>query len=314
MSDERLRELERRFLNSGDVRDEAAWLKARVRGGELSQANVELAGHLGRAGARLAIVELGGTPVENPSPKPGSPGLMPGAWGWHKDLLTERPTPVRMAIAAAQLVSRHEPDTAVLRESAEWWALCPCPMHEEFAHAAWSEQPRGSSASGAALAAAWINPVIWWDGFALALHRAAEVASEAAVRSAIADEVGAWLLGYSDPVRERVEARKGEVVTKSPTPRRVVDHFQAGLLTGLERDHLLIEAVGRGALSEFLEVVPEAVKESVLDRVRQQSAPGGPNILGFVSAEEVKWGPSADFLAGVQILDRHFGAQDSSGA
>lgn len=53
MSDERLRELERRFLESQTVADEAAWLGARVQAGEVRRDRVELAAILGHPAARV---------------------------------------------------------------------------------------------------------------------------------------------------------------------------------------------------------------------------------------------------------------------
>jgi len=51
MSDERLRELERRWRESGELDDEVAWLAERVRAGELSPRALELAAHLGHEAA-----------------------------------------------------------------------------------------------------------------------------------------------------------------------------------------------------------------------------------------------------------------------
>ena len=45
MTDERLRELERCWRESGSVEDEAAWLRERVRVGELSEARLRLAAY-----------------------------------------------------------------------------------------------------------------------------------------------------------------------------------------------------------------------------------------------------------------------------
>lgn len=46
MGDEKLRELERRWRESGTVEDEAAYLLERVRVGDLTQERLELAAHL----------------------------------------------------------------------------------------------------------------------------------------------------------------------------------------------------------------------------------------------------------------------------
>ncbi len=63
MSDERLRELERRWRETGFVEDEAAWLRERVRVGDLTQERLELAAFAGHNGAVRAL-----TPQGPPSP------------------------------------------------------------------------------------------------------------------------------------------------------------------------------------------------------------------------------------------------------
>ena len=52
MSDERLRQLERRWKEAGLIADEAAWLRARVQAGEVSEEGVRLAAYLGQQAAR----------------------------------------------------------------------------------------------------------------------------------------------------------------------------------------------------------------------------------------------------------------------
>lgn len=47
MSDDRLRALERRWLESGSADDQEAWLRARLRAGELSRARLRLLACLG---------------------------------------------------------------------------------------------------------------------------------------------------------------------------------------------------------------------------------------------------------------------------
>lgn len=47
MTDDRLRTLERRFRETGSVEDETAWLKERVRAGELNEEQLEVAAHCG---------------------------------------------------------------------------------------------------------------------------------------------------------------------------------------------------------------------------------------------------------------------------
>lgn len=53
MADDRLRELERTFRRTGAPADEAAWLRARVQAGELTEGRLRLLAHLGHAAAAL---------------------------------------------------------------------------------------------------------------------------------------------------------------------------------------------------------------------------------------------------------------------
>lgn len=55
MSDERLRELERRARETGAADDQAAWLVERLRRGRLSTRKLEAAAHCGHEGARLVV-------------------------------------------------------------------------------------------------------------------------------------------------------------------------------------------------------------------------------------------------------------------
>jgi hypothetical protein len=55
MSDQRLRDLERRWRETGTVEDEAAYLLERVRAGDLSRERLEIAAYLGHEGAAMAL-------------------------------------------------------------------------------------------------------------------------------------------------------------------------------------------------------------------------------------------------------------------
>ena len=54
MADDQLRNLARRYRETGDPADEAAWLRERVRSGELASDRLELAAYLGHQPAHLA--------------------------------------------------------------------------------------------------------------------------------------------------------------------------------------------------------------------------------------------------------------------
>lgn len=112
MSDAKLRELERRFKESGRVEDEAAWLRERVRAGELDPERLALAAYVGHPGASRAVDDAAG------------PDDL-GAWGeglrrwgqrvWIRALLS--------ALEHARLRS----GTAEGRA----WLTCPCQEHAE---------------------------------------------------------------------------------------------------------------------------------------------------------------------------------------
>ncbi len=73
MSDARLRELERRWRESGKVEDHAAYLVEGVRAGTLREAMLELAAYCGNRAAELA---LGRTPPRASSPETFFAGLV----------------------------------------------------------------------------------------------------------------------------------------------------------------------------------------------------------------------------------------------
>lgn len=55
MSDQELQELARRWRESGRVEDEAAWLRARVRAGQLAPDRLAMAAFMGHEAAWLAM-------------------------------------------------------------------------------------------------------------------------------------------------------------------------------------------------------------------------------------------------------------------
>jgi hypothetical protein len=64
MSDQKLRELERRWKETGSTEDEAAYLLERVRVGDLTRERLELAAYCGHEGARKATSAQTPAPVE----------------------------------------------------------------------------------------------------------------------------------------------------------------------------------------------------------------------------------------------------------
>ena len=152
VSDADLRELERRFRESGSVEDEAAWLSARVKAGELDEDKLHLAAHLGY---EAAIGDV------------GPPTLLE--------------TDAEVFVAWADGLSRwgkHMAALQVLRERA------------------WPEEPPHINSGG--------NPNHAY------LRRAFQILGGSECVEVVRDELVRWALGYSDPVRERVEARQQE--------------------------------------------------------------------------------------------------------
>lgn len=120
MTDRRLRELERRWQETGNVQDEAAYLVERVRAGDLRRERLELAARWGHAGARQA--------VESGDPWPGARAVIDRTLPDGKRAFA--PLCVHMARALlGEFEARFPPDeqltTAV--ETAEAWVRCPCP-------------------------------------------------------------------------------------------------------------------------------------------------------------------------------------------
>lgn len=80
MSDERLRELERRWRESGAVEDEAAYLRERVRVGDLTEARLGLAAFCGHEGARRVLSDGSGPSAGAIGGQPWCKALLQG-WG-----------------------------------------------------------------------------------------------------------------------------------------------------------------------------------------------------------------------------------------
>lgn len=142
VSDESLREFERKWLESSDPADEAAWLLARLRAGELDHGRLRLAAYLGSEGSALALGDL--VPRVPEGLIDWVQGLAPGqlrytAWArgdrdqpWAKQVL------VRVAAAALWITlplwDVAEPDDdrpGRVLEASLVWAEEPTPEHVE---------------------------------------------------------------------------------------------------------------------------------------------------------------------------------------
>lgn len=122
MSDRRLRELERRWRDAGGSAEQAEWLRARLRAGELDGDRLELAAWCGHAAARLAL-------DWPPSVEPPSCGdeLARGLSAWGRDLV------LRVAVMALGRACEGKPDLplGVAVRAVEAHRGCPCALHRE---------------------------------------------------------------------------------------------------------------------------------------------------------------------------------------
>lgn len=228
MSDERLRALARRFRETGAVADEAAWLKARLRTAELDAAQVELAGYLGHPAARASTTRL--LPVLRKD-------CLEFVELLHKEVWGSRESVVRALIASAHHVAVSRAESLLMGvDLAERWCVA-APHDREALETQAEERGLGVEAPGfslPALAATFAGAVLsnrdaefgsgpdWPLAAGRSLKCAAAVLHGRTERPlgrvrvppplllAIRHELVPWLLGYGDPVRDRVEARDRE--------------------------------------------------------------------------------------------------------
>lgn len=202
---EALRELERRWRASGLPQDEVAWLRERLRRGELVEARLVLPAYLGYPAARAlcdpaALEALGGDAWDPPSSRLAKLSRF------------EREARVRIAIAAARcaLVADPEASAAAHRAlgAAEAWIRCPCRDHALAAESVLRTLgTRRSASERAARAAAEAVASRPTNGAREAVAAAESSAAADSVRVAITAELAAWSLGYPDPLLLRAEAR-----------------------------------------------------------------------------------------------------------
>ena len=216
MSDQRLRELERLWRESGSPEAEADVLRERARAGMLSEDRLRLAAFLGHEAARLAAQD----PPTPPEPAEERWFL----WGQELARLDEQAT-VRCAVAIARHVLPRlaENDFAddMARDClgcAERWALDPGdPGLEHDARAAMALRDEDGEEYGFptpdarhALAAARMAASAAGgrrEGSATAqalIAGQALLGTAQAVLAVVRGEVAPWALGYADPVAERV--------------------------------------------------------------------------------------------------------------
>ncbi len=208
MSDARLRELERRWRETGAVADLAALLVEQVRVGGRSSGRLEVAASLGHAAAACALGRAGAAVASLVE-------------------LLSRPLParevaLRAAVAAARAVVDHarhdewEPfeDELVAVEAG---LVCPCEAHRRTLmalggragpdEAAFVEPELGLQPW---FAITWLTSAALRNDHAAAIYdltvaaRAAQAhVGTGAVLERVRQEVAPWLVGERDPVRER---------------------------------------------------------------------------------------------------------------
>lgn len=220
MRDTSLRELERRWRESGGVAEEAAWLHAKVQTGQLKQSRLRLAAYLLHEGARLAVSR----PV---------PVLRKGQSAFLESLLEvdkSQETVVRAVIAAGRSVERNPAQSRLLGlELAEQWCVAARDeereslVEEALGFSGWQGNRNASPVHRAAVFATLsvsTTQTATWQLHALeslsgameavlgpGRSRLSERPMPPRLREAIHGEIVPWALGYGDPVRERIEAR-----------------------------------------------------------------------------------------------------------
>lgn len=192
MSDTALRELERRWQESGSPADEAAYLAARLRQGELDRIQLEVAAWAGRrAASSLTQVPSG----------PDDPLLLViGLAAWSHALVVRG---VNLAVSAALTGADPDPDAAQALDLSARWVEAP--------HTVPAEALRGR----ALVAAQGCDPGIGLVIALLGLERVAPVA-EATLREILAPVV--------DPTRSVARACAASAwaacCAATPRPRR----------------------------------------------------------------------------------------------
>lgn len=226
MSDERLRELERRWQESGALADRADYLREQVRFGELEAERLRLAWFLGAPAAALALET---TPAPPAPPEIGAWVEAVGTCGLEAlrrlaiaaadhaaRLSTSSGIPPRALSAAERqvLAPSEEHERAALREAAALRELPDFPMRTPSDVAQAAEQ-----AARAAVASSSQQAL----SCALSAARAARAAldrwpalpseppSERRLQAAIARELLPWALGEADPLRARA-AQRGDLL------------------------------------------------------------------------------------------------------
>jgi len=218
VSDADLRALERRFRETGSVEDEAAWLIALVQAGEVEQSRLESAAALSHPAALVATLRQ---PLELTTVS----GLVDQVDGDEAQIRSALAA-LRTSWVAWETVWRGYPPGVkafMSRLNAiEDWVVCPCDDHQlrveralgarvfialEHVLMRAGEVDEGLIELGEGIVLGWSD-----ERASACLSYAAAGVNGPAFGSQVLEptksELVPWLLGYGDPVRERVEARQ----------------------------------------------------------------------------------------------------------
>lgn len=219
MSDEKIRELERYWKETGTTQDEAALLVERVRAGDLDRGQLELAAMCGYEAARMAAGPGDGSHDETWA-------LLDAIEAWKGHDLGVRFKVLRraaLALLRLALESADSPpapagvDLRDLLTLADATEVHSRTRTQEF-ETAWKAITAGVSDESLVttpLLAGFHEYFAWAYeddlNAARAGYEALSARDLALASKAIRDEVAPWLLGYRDPVAQRVEAHQREV-------------------------------------------------------------------------------------------------------
>jgi hypothetical protein len=225
MTDSNLRELERRFRTSGSVEDEAAWLLARVRAGELEQSKLNAAAFLEHKAARLAgYSEL---PLWNNDIRAFVSEIIAlGAWRTPKGAPSAaNQLAIRCLCASAYSLAENKTDDRLATSS----RLALAAVDRWIPHPTKENQ----TACVPFLIPTTAFDDVYWLCYLVTrkrlakptlstyLERGLNWASPGGLMRAAQQEVVPWLLGYRDPVADRCADRvsRGEPI---PPPLKAV--------------------------------------------------------------------------------------------
>ena len=211
MSDERLRELERRWKETCATQDEAAYLVERTRSGELDQNRLELAAYLGHAASLVALGDEAPEVLTADDLPPyrlrldqgrSNMGYLEevGAW-WGQEFCIRISRAEAWTLNPTRETSMEIGPLLDSNNNLSWAIRGP----HHIANVAkgppgWKETTYSHHLARTVLAATRIA----------VSSRKAQRAEREALLDLTREDLAPWALGYFDPVRDRVAARQRE--------------------------------------------------------------------------------------------------------